>query len=717
MGVQPPFIYDKPSTYTFGSPIDRGFNPKAATEASWAPKPERPKSDGPLINFNKHPDSYIVVPYGNLDAKLMNPNTRNRVLRARQIQLFLRTCALLGSLGTLFCIIAINKTSSTAGWLIRVAPAVSLCHTVYAVYHLCRSATGRPPGSTASYMIFAALLDSGLIPFFVLSAWMAHVDYTENAYFWSTLFNNGDISQKIIYGFFLLSCIEGGLMGISLILDIYLAIKFRQIARLPPDMNPLEPNLTSRQHKRNKSELITEKHMSASALAAARRDSAVSGVRRIPFIHTRTDSADSVTLFGTETNTTARNSRVDFRKELDEKNNEKDPWRWSRNSSPDRPNSAVSPSPTSRGAGVGLDFRPERSSGLAKDATPSRPSSWLSYLDYEGVPESPQTTTAAGQPGSPVSRDGASFDRLQHERENWYQGAGTGTGIARGRDSQTLLPPSPARQSQTYLPHNGSQTRLYQTNTNTGGTSKQNLTLSSPQMQPKKRSREPLGMNPPTPTRDRYYQDENIYNTPNRQSGAMDREALVDANGNRPSMGPPGSSRPSSFIGSGGKTRFYGDLRTSISSGQGYTNEVTTQQQQQQPNKQVDEDNVYHQRTKTMQTDNSDYSGNFEVYASDDDDEKPTANIVDVPCTQPQWNGTRQVSNSTGYDLDGAHGYGYGYAGLGTDFEFGKGMGRRRDVSGKIVEEGRASTSESASASPERKAKNGAAGWERFKGL
>ncbi|KAL2398844.1 hypothetical protein ABEF93_005626 [Exophiala dermatitidis] len=716
MGVQPPFIYDKPSTYTFGSPIDRGFNPKAATEASWAPKPERPKSDGPLINFNKHPDSYIVVPYGNLDAKPMNPNTRNRVLRARQIQLFLRTCALLGSLGTLFCIIAINKTSSTAGWLIRVAPAVSLCHTVYAVYHLCRSATGRPPGSTASYMIFAALLDSGLIPFFVLSAWMAHVDYTENVYSWSTLFNNGYISQKIIYGFFLLSCIEGGLMGISLILDIYLAIKFRQIARLPPDMNPLEPNLTSRQHKRNKSELITERHMSASALAAARRDSAVSGVRRIPFIHTRTDSADSVTLFGTETNTTARNSRVDFRKELDEKNNEKDPWRWSRNSSPDRPNSAVNPSPTSRGAGVGLDFRPERSSGLAKDATPSRPSSWLSYLDYEGVPETPQTTTAAGQPGSPVSRDGASFDRLQHERENWYQGAGTGTGIARERDSQTLLPPSPARQSQTYLPHNGSQTRLYQTSTNTGGASNQNLTLSSPQMQPKKRSREPLGMNPPTPTRDRYYQDENIYNTPNRQSAAMDREALVDANGNRPSMGPPGSSRPSSFIGSGGKTRFYGDLRTSISSGQGYTNEVTTrqQQQQQQPNKEV-EDNMYNQRTKTIQTDNSDYSGNFEVYASDDDDEKPTANIVNVPCTQPQWNGTRQVSNSTGYDLDG--GYGYGYAGLGTEFEFGKGMGRRRDVSGKIVEEGRAPASAAPSASPERKAKNGAAGWERFKGL
>ncbi|EXJ82643.1 hypothetical protein A1O3_06456 [Capronia epimyces CBS 606.96] len=667
MGVEPPFIYDRPSTYTFGSPTERGFNPKAATHASWTPKPSKPKQDGPLINFNRHPDSYIVVPYGNLDAKPMNPNTKKRVTRARQIQLFLRVCALLGALGSLFCVIAINKTSSTVGWIIRVAPAVSICHTVYAVYHFCRAATGRPPASTASYMIFAAMLDTGLIPFFVFSAWLAHADYTSNAYGWSTLFNESALSYKIIYAFFLLSCTESGLMGVSLIINIYLAIKFRQIAKMPPDMNPLEPNLTSR-HKRNKSELITQKNMEASALAA-KRDSQASGFRRVPFIHTRTDSADSVTLYGSEN---ARASRADFRKDLDD--NGKDPWRWSRTSSPERPNSAVNPSPTSRGAGTGLDFRPERSSGLAKET--SRPSSWLSYLDYEGVPNDLSEGAAAEldhevRPMSPVSaisaRD-ASFDRAQNERENWYQGA--------------------ARNSQTYFPQNGSQTHLHPTNASKVNLS-QNLTVPSPQPQRKQRSRDPLAMNPPTPTRIQY-QDENNYTSPMDASGLPDasRAALLDADANvqaRPKMG----SRPSSFIGSGGKGRFYGDLRSSIGS-------VTSQGNKKDTQAAMNEvEDIYH-RTRTMQTE-SDYSANFEVYASESDDEKLSANILQVSA-KSQWSGVRQTSNSTAHDLNS------GYAGLGT--EFGRGMGRRRDVSGKVAEEGRASPT-----------KNGAAGWERFKGL
>lgn len=57
MGVTPPFIYDKPSSYTFDGPTSRGFNPKAATHASWTPKPPKVKQDGPLITFNRHPDS------------------------------------------------------------------------------------------------------------------------------------------------------------------------------------------------------------------------------------------------------------------------------------------------------------------------------------------------------------------------------------------------------------------------------------------------------------------------------------------------------------------------------------------------------------------------------------------------------------------------------------------------------------------------------------
>jgi hypothetical protein len=527
-------------------------------------------------------------------------------------------------------------------------------------------------------MIFAALVDSGLIPFLAFSAWLAQADYTTNAYGWSTLFKDSDVSYKIIYAFFLISCTEGGLIVASLLMDVYLAIKFKQIARMPPDMNPLEDNLTSRtlsRHKRDKSEGITQKNMQNSALVA-KRDADMSGFKRVPFIHTRTDSADSITLYGNES---ARNSRVEFRKELDDSG--KDPWRFSKASttSPSRPGSAVNPSPNSRPAGLGLDNRTERASSPLKS---SRPSSWLSYIDYEGVP-TPMSPEASAElnhevrPVSPISHD-PSVDRRLDERENWYQGPAAG--------SPNHLPIT----NTYYLPQS----------TNRGALETTLGTVVHSPGQQKKRSREPLAMNPPTPVR-RNFNNENLYSTPvtetrNIHSYDPNRVALQDTNENvqaRPAVGP----RPSSFVGSGGKARFYGNLRSSIGS-------VSSAVDKKEPQVTTQEYDPFG-RTKTMQSE-SDYSVNFEVYASDDDDEELRANIASnqsvLSRPQTEWNGVRQTSNSTGYDLDA------GYAGLGV--EFGRGMGRRRDVSGKVAEEGRASPVRSPG-------RNGAAGWERFKGL
>ena len=64
MGVEPPFLYDPPSKYTFAGATDRGFNPKAVSQTAWAPKPPKLKPEGPLINsaaFNRHPDSYVIA--------------------------------------------------------------------------------------------------------------------------------------------------------------------------------------------------------------------------------------------------------------------------------------------------------------------------------------------------------------------------------------------------------------------------------------------------------------------------------------------------------------------------------------------------------------------------------------------------------------------------------------------------------------------------------
>jgi hypothetical protein len=612
-------------------------------------------------------------------------NTQKKVIRSRQAQLFLRICSFIGALGVLFCVIAINKTSATVGWIIRCAPGVTLLHTLYAIFHLVRSPTSRTAGSTASYMIFAGIIDTGLIPFWIFSALLANADYTHNEYGWSTLFNNSDTSYKIINAFFILSSVESGLTVLSLILDIYLAVKFRQISKLPPDMNPLEPNLTSR-HKRNKSE-ITEKNMRNSGLVAAKRESQMSGFKRVPFIHTRTDSADSITLYGSEG---ARTSRLELRKDMDE--NDKDPWRWSRASSPERPRSALCPSPASRTAGSGMDFRPERSSMLKEK--PSRPSSWLSYLDYEGVPtpisdEANEELDHEVRPVTPVSViSDRSFDRAQRERENWYNGSPA-------RNSHAHLPPSVNQSQTSFHAHNASKT---------------SLAMPPPNSPPKKRSREPLGMNPPTPNRTRFA-DENAGNSPNRLSTPTrddaGRAALQDTTANaqpRPTSTPTGS-RPASFVGSGGKSRFYGNLRSSIGGSPLNSPSRTNSDEKKDFSVAVKEVEDMYERTRTMQTE-SDYSANFEVYGSSSDDDEDggrlSANITHVPTvtatSPPQWNGVRQASNSTGFDLNN------GYAGL--DTEFGKGMGRRRDVSGKVAEEGRASPS-----------RNGAAGWARFKGL
>jgi hypothetical protein len=116
MGRWQPYIY---------GPEDRDlmddFNPRAITMASrQPPSPPKQKPDGPLLDFNKHPDSYLVMPYGNTDIEPMNPRTKLYVKIARGLQLFLRLCTLLGAVGLLLCTIFIRGTQDTEGWLMRI---------------------------------------------------------------------------------------------------------------------------------------------------------------------------------------------------------------------------------------------------------------------------------------------------------------------------------------------------------------------------------------------------------------------------------------------------------------------------------------------------------------------------------------------------------------------------------------------------------------------
>ena len=556
-------------------------------------------------------------------------------------------------------------------------------------------------------MMFAAMVDTGLLPFFAFSAYLSYNDYSRNAYGWSTILNDSDLSYKVIYAFFIMNATVGGLLLVSLFMDVYLATIFRKIAKLPPDMNPLEPNLTSRHgHKRNKSSMnITEKQMSSSTLAN-NRNLGISG-KRIPYMHTRTDSADSVTLYG---NDSARNSRAELRKDFDEAQH--DPYRLSKASSrqtlaPTRPNSAVPPSNNARQPGTGLEYRPQRSSNLVQEN--SRPSSWLSYLDYEGQPT--DISDVANQqldqevrplsPVSAISSRGPSMDQPRNERENWY---------ARNTDYEMVA--------------NNISTHDMATETVSSNDLQSDYLVPPLFPQQKKRSRDPLGMNPPTPVPD--YQDENNSEYP----AALYGSAMGPGHGQRPALTPADgnrrTSRPSSFIGSGGKSRFYGNLRASI--GGADKKPADSNVVEIYPDSDSDE----YERTKTM---HSDYSGNIEVYGSSDDgNDDPVAayHAAQVSTYSPQrvdhqsWrghgvgNGMRQTSNSTGHDLHA------GYAGLGS--EFGRGMARRREVSGKVAEEGRSPGFDEVGRRPAYDEvvvpQQGssyripqAAGWNRFKGL
>ncbi|KAJ5780125.1 hypothetical protein N7457_005285 [Penicillium paradoxum] len=285
----PPFLYERPSAYNFKGPTDRGFNPRAVTEASWSRPAEKPKKKGPLVNLNRHPDTWgsfnTVSSFTPLSHK-----TKNRVKYARATQLALRVLTLLGALGSLFCSIVIKGAAATVIWIIRTGPIVAILHTIYGIYHNSRSALARPAGSQASYGLFASILDLGLIAFYVFTAFMAFGEWNSNAYNWSTLFNNSDMIIKISESTFILALANGAMHLVSLAISIFLAITFRKISRLPPDMNPLEDNLTARPRKSPKEAEVEEKHLSQSTFNSTAEDPLIGSPRSVPFMHTREQS-------------------------------------------------------------------------------------------------------------------------------------------------------------------------------------------------------------------------------------------------------------------------------------------------------------------------------------------------------------------------------------------------------------------------------------------
>ncbi|KAL1954442.1 hypothetical protein VTO42DRAFT_1166 [Malbranchea cinnamomea] len=712
---EPPFLYDPLPRDSLASTLYGNFNPKAVTEASWAPRPPRPQKNAPLINFNRHPDSYAVIPTGKDNVKMMSPRTKGRVKHTRFVLLGLRVLTLMGALGLLFCVICISKTSGVVSWLIRVGPALSTVHTVYAVFHLCRSTESRPPASSASYMLFAAVLDAGLIPFYVFTAIMAKIEHKDQTYGWETLFQTDLAADKILYSTFLGCSIVGGLHLAALTIDLYLAIVFRKIAKLPPDMNPLEDRFTARSHKRSRSE-IAEKHLSGSTAVSSNgnRDSLTKDPLAIPtrpvsFIHTRINSEDSLHDRNVEDEKSSyysaqshRYSRSDLPSQITmqyEKASQRKPAiaraRAQKKENPPRPQSAVisTPSPFDVSQLASVEVHPRDPSGVSSLTTTAD-----NWYTYGSEPPSPMSRTSGEmarekspfntRPGSPDNRvigyHDAEHDlgyngnmrnqevfasqQVYNEEENVYDKAHTENLYSREVDlgeSHNLLPEEE---------NSGARTRLLMN---------------------------PLEMNPPTPRPPEAEKTGSI-----RSKRSIRREALVALSN------PPASSGRSTPAKSphGSKLRNYGELSQSPI--------------QRDTGTKDDDNGTPETPSKNTKTRWQRRSGKLATYkslkADADDSDGEGATVV----TPGEADRKGRVVSNTGINL-GA-GLGSGSPGY-SSYIAGLGVGRRRDVSGKVAEEGRAGQTVKEgtetplnSSRPRRLSKTReykAAGWSRWKGL
>ncbi|OAL47514.1 hypothetical protein IQ07DRAFT_623245 [Pyrenochaeta sp. DS3sAY3a] len=676
-----PYLYE-PDRQSKNLPPPAAFNPKAVTMASRMPPSPKKKQEGPLVDFNKHPDSYLILPYGNTDAKPMHRKTKIFVKVARWIQLVFRVATLLGAVGALLCSIFIRGAQDTEGYIMRIPPGVDIVVCLYAIYHLIRNAKSRPAASSASYHFFALVTDAGFVPFYVFTVLMSRRNSDMEAGEvgrWRTMFPTDEETNKILFTTWMTATVVAGLHVASLFLDLYLVIVFRKISKLPPDMNPLEDNLTSRRKSKHK-----HKNSSVSAITALTGDkekrfsnqSTVVGDRmsqadplisknvpspeknQVAFLHTRTNSE---TTYSPHTPHSARQSRERF--------------------------SMYSQPPSARQSRRELNHRDDlyrrddiddgetlaqRKSFLAQQANIKRHSRNDSYATLASKQEfyTPPTTAQTDKLEATGDLSLVRNSRENLQTDNWY--VHPEKEDERGQEEHY---PAPAPKQSMFASKNG-----YNTLSPYDDVSDLEDELEKPMMP------QPLRMNPPTPPP--------VMATPPRAVATPPRTMAFDEKRTTPprnlqrtqtanSMSADSAfSRPDSSSGTP-KTRYYGDLHAAtqgIRNNNSANNSPSTSPSKgsfrNQPNHLPSATKQYAVNTppkpKKDYVSNSPFSLSKKSYTSVR--RTGEANYSPVKGQSP-----RVVSRS---GIDYMNPYEFDDSDLGTP-------GRRRDVSGKIAEEGR----------------------------
>lgn len=121
-----------------------------------------------------------------------------------------------------------------------------MLHCAYGIFHLSRPAVSRPPASSASYQVFSAISDLAVVPLYSYGC----LSVRNSSDHWGTLLPNESLMNYFLPSLYYTLFAAAVLHLITLGNGLWLALKFRQISALPPDMNPLEDNLTSRHQKK-----------------------------------------------------------------------------------------------------------------------------------------------------------------------------------------------------------------------------------------------------------------------------------------------------------------------------------------------------------------------------------------------------------------------------------------------------------------------------------
>ncbi|KAI1775215.1 hypothetical protein F4818DRAFT_42404 [Hypoxylon cercidicola] len=302
MGTQPPYLYD-PETRNSFSP-EKPFDPKAITRASWEPKPKpKKKQDGPLISFNRHPDAHEVPTGRTTMIRPMSSSTKSWIKAMRYFQLFFRVFEMIAGGGLLTLMILIGNVDPLTAWVLRITPGVVAISCVYAIWHFVRPANSRPPASSAAYQLFAGVMDLAVIPLYSFGV----ISVINHGSEWNLIITTTpQFAEALVLSEYYALISGASMHAVSLCISIYLGLMFYRIANMPPDMNPLESHLTSRAkyHKRNKSSVATsytaiseDSKRLSTPLEDYRKSGApyetLSRPPSIPFMHTRSGSRDS----------------------------------------------------------------------------------------------------------------------------------------------------------------------------------------------------------------------------------------------------------------------------------------------------------------------------------------------------------------------------------------------------------------------------------------